>query len=93
MDLKTTFVKTDDLFIRIDEETEFVRLGGRRLKTPFFSFQTVTEVKFSDDKIFSVRVTRSMSSGLLKYFLANQRFQEQVLRENQAHAVKHFNSR
>jgi hypothetical protein len=90
MDLQTTFVKTDDGFIRIDEDLQ---------TTPnYFSFQTITEITFpTADKAspnsFKIRITRSMPAGLLEYFLGNHGFQVRVLRENSAHAVKHFHSR
>lgn len=88
MTIETKFVTDEEGRIAISEKR-----GTKKFPPDerFFYFETRSTVTTSDGKTMSVRTMRRMAAGLMIYFLANEKFQERILKQNQDHAANFFN--
>lgn len=86
--ITTEFVRDAEGFIQLSEP-----VTGLVTSEKHFYFQTRTIIPIAGGKPVAVRSTRAMALGLLKYFIANRPFQDRILRENEAHALRHFTNR
>ncbi len=88
MVLTTEFIKDDQDRIQLSEPVHGLIVSDRH-----FYFQTRTVISLPEDRKICVRSTRAMALGLLTYFLSNRPLQDLILKQNEAHAIDHFNTR